>query len=80
MSEKDTNGYSETSCMNSGQIPIPISLLIFTLLQGLRSKEEKLLAEKKHQRMKKRKSKKKWEKLMDDRSVYNSFITRGLIG
>ena len=49
-------------------------------MQGLRSKEEKLLAEKKHQRMKKRKSKKKWEKLMDDRSVYNSFITRGLIG
>merc|ERR1712013_669510 len=48
--------------------------------KGLRSKEEKLLAEKGHQKMKKRKSKKKWEKLMDDRSVYNSFITRGLIG
>merc|ERR1712013_807677 len=48
--------------------------------KGLRSKEEKLLAEKKHQKIKKRKSRKMWAKLMTDRNVYNNYITRGLIG
>ena len=49
-------------------------------MQGLRSKEEKLLAEKEHQKMKKRKSRKMWAKLMTDRNVYSNYITRGLIG
>ena len=46
----------------------------------MRSKEEKLLAEKKHQKMRKRNSRKMWKKLMTDRNVYDNFITRGLIG
>merc|ERR550519_3234182 len=66
-SEEDNNTFSIN--FSSGEV-----------YKGWRSKEEKLLAQKQHQKVKEKKNGKKWEKLMTDRSVYNNFITRGLIG